>query len=148
MRPSCLPWRNAGYSFSWQSAKFYKIYGTLKLIWESMRKLKCGISRKQLIVERNWQKFGTEGTTVHIFRELWRHVHSLSLIWGQSLHFTNISNFIIFKTPLPVFIRISSKLYVRHHDHGAMQAIVFFWWSAKNFKKYGILKFFLTQDHM
>ena len=35
-----------------------------------MENLKCEISRKQLIIERNGGKFGTRGTTVHVFRVL------------------------------------------------------------------------------
>ncbi len=35
-----------------------------------MGNLKCGISQKRLIVERNGQKVGTQGTTVHVCRVL------------------------------------------------------------------------------
>ncbi len=67
----------------------------LKILWhfeiltlESMGNLKCGISRKRLIVERNGRKFGTRCTTVHIpvCRELLM-PDSLSLVWGHSVHF-------------------------------------------------------------
>ncbi len=81
MRP-LLSVRNTGYYFSWQSAKFCKIDGTLwnfnmEVKWEN---LKCGISQKRLIVERNGQKFGTWGTTVHVYR-VFLMPDSLSLGW-------------------------------------------------------------------
>ncbi len=65
----------------------------LKILWhfeiltlESMGNLKCLISQKRLIVERNGRKFGAWGTTVHILRVLLM-PNSLSLVWGQSVHF-------------------------------------------------------------
>ena len=51
-----------------------------------MGNLKCGISQKRLIVERNGQKFGARGTTVHICKVLLM-PNSLSLVWGHSVHF-------------------------------------------------------------
>ena len=69
--------------------------------------LKCAISWKLLIIERNGQTFGTQGTTVHISR-----VH----LMHDSLHFGlgsfgwsfgalgKISNFTIFiTTPFPIY---------------------------------------------
>ncbi len=60
-----------------------KKYSTLKFLhgsqWEN---LNCGISRKQLIVERNGQKFGICGTTVYIGKVLLM-PDSLSLVWGH-----------------------------------------------------------------
>ncbi len=45
--------------------------GTLKCLHGSqMENLKCGITRKWLIVERNGRTFGTHCTTVHIYRVL------------------------------------------------------------------------------
>ena len=40
------------------------------LTLESMGNLKCGMSQKRLIVERNGRKFGTRDPTVHICRPL------------------------------------------------------------------------------
>ena len=86
--------------FSWQSAKrveyrvsifgqsakveyrlslFLAIAQVLKILWplenfkmgSQWENLKCGIFRKRLIVERNGQKFGTLGTTVHYGRYFW-----------------------------------------------------------------------------
>ncbi len=37
------------------------------------------------MLERNGQKFGTRGTTVHIYRVLLM-PHSLNLVWGHSVH--------------------------------------------------------------
>ena len=51
-----------------------------------MGNLKCGIFQKRLIIERNGQKFGTWGTTVHICRVLLM-PDSLSFVWGHSVHF-------------------------------------------------------------
>ncbi len=51
-----------------------------------MGNLKCGISQKRLIVERNERKFGTRDTTVHMCRVLLM-LNSLSLVWGHSVHF-------------------------------------------------------------
>ncbi len=67
--------------------------------------LKCAISWKRLIVERNGRKFGTRGTIVDIQRVLFM-ADSLSLVWGHSVHFTKISNFCNFKNSarLPIFI--------------------------------------------
>ncbi len=58
------------------------------LTFESMGKPQMSISRKQLVVERNGQKFGTLGPTVHICRLLLL-PDSLSLVWGHSVHFAN-----------------------------------------------------------
>ncbi len=72
---------------------FLAIGQVLKMLWhfeilrkESMGNLKCGISQKWLIIERNGQKFATRCTTVHICRVLLM-PDSLSLVWGHSLHF-------------------------------------------------------------
>ncbi len=54
-----------------------------------MGNLKCGISQKRLILERNGQKFGTRGTTVHICKALLM-PDSLSLVWGHLVHFAKI----------------------------------------------------------
>ena len=61
----------------------------------------------------------------------------------QNFHFT------IFKTLLlSQFSFYSSKLYTRYPKHGAIQAITFLAICQKLKTKYGILKFFLTQDHV
>ncbi len=56
---------------------FFAISQVLKILWhfeiltcESMGNLKCEISRKWLIIERNRWKSGTQTTTVHICRVL------------------------------------------------------------------------------
>ena len=43
--------------------------GLILTCW-AVRNLKCGISRKRLIVKRNRRKFGTQGTTVHMHIEV------------------------------------------------------------------------------
>ncbi len=48
-----------------------------------MGNLKCGTSRKWLIVERNGRKFGTRGTIV-LIRRILLMPDSLSLAWGHS----------------------------------------------------------------
>ncbi len=54
-----------------------------------MGKLKCEISEKRPIVERNGRKIGTRGTTVHKCRVLLM-PDSLSLVWGHSVHFAKL----------------------------------------------------------
>ncbi len=85
-----------------------------------MGKLKCGISHKRLIVERNGQIFGTWGTTVHICRVLLL-PNSLSLVWDHSVHFA--------KFPIPRFSKhysfnnfhqISTKLHTKYHNQGLL----------------------------
>ncbi len=80
-----------------------------------MGNLKCGISQ---IVERNGQKFGTRSTTVHIGKVLLM-PDSLSLVWGNSVHFA--------KFPIPrvlkhysfnSFYQISTKLHTMYHNEG------------------------------
>ena len=51
-----------------------------------MGNLKCEISEKRLIVERNVRKFGTLGTTVHIRRVLMMPEY-LEFGLGHSVHF-------------------------------------------------------------
>ncbi len=143
----CLPWGNAGYYSSWQSANFYKIYGTLKFShWSEWKNLKCWISRKRMIVERNGQKFRTQGITVHVWRLLLM-PDSLSLVWGHSVHFA--------KFPILQFLKLCSSPNFHPIHPNVIQGILMmgqyrlhvlrFWRSAKNC---GILKFFLPWDHM
>ena len=54
-----------------------------------MGNLKCGISQKRLIIEQNRRKFGTQGTAVHICTVLLM-PDSLSLVWGQPVHFAEL----------------------------------------------------------
>ena len=62
------------------------------LAWESMGKPKMWIlSRKQLIVEQNRQKFGTRCITVHICRVLLM-PDSLSLVWGHPVTLQNFQS--------------------------------------------------------
>ncbi len=65
--------------------------------------LKCEISRKWLVVERNGRKFGTWDPTVDICRVLLM-PHSLSLVWGHSVHFAKFP-ILWFSKPSTVFIR-------------------------------------------
>ncbi len=93
-----------------------------------MGNLKCGISPKRLIVERNRRKFGTQGTTVHICRVLLM-PDSWSLVWGHSVHFA--------KFPVPRF----SKHYSFNSFHQISANC-----TQSDSWHCGILKFFLTQD--
>ena len=65
-----------------------KFYGTLTFFvnTEQWENLKCGISQKRLIVERNGWRFGTRATTVHLCRALLM-LDCLSLVWGHLVHF-------------------------------------------------------------
>ncbi len=87
-----------------------------------MGNLKCGISQKRLIVERNVRKFGPRGTTVYICRILLM-PDSLSLVWGHSVHFAKIFDSTIFETIL--FRQILTKLHTKYHNLGLIQAITF-----------------------
>ncbi len=91
-------------------------------IWES--NLKCGISRKRLIIERNGRKFGTRpGPKVHICRVLLM-PDSLSLVWGHSVHFAKFPILRFSKRYLSNnFRRIPSSLYENIAYHEGMQAI-------------------------
>ncbi len=107
--------------------------------------LKCVISRKRLIVERNGEKIGTQSPTVHICRVLLM-ADSLSLILGKSVPFANFPILQFSKHySLPNFHPISAKLYTRYHNHGTVQAITFL--DDLPPQNYGILKVFLTQDN-
>ncbi len=106
--------------------------------WEN---LKCGISRKWLLVERNGRKFGTGCTTVHIFRVLLM-PNSFSLVWGHSVHFVNFQFYNFRKTLLlSQFSSGSSKLYTSYHNHTGCH---FFGNLQKNCKNYGTLNFLNT----
>ncbi len=82
----CLPWRNTGYYFSWQSASFTKLMALGTSSGSQLEKPKCGLSRKWLIVERYGQRVGIRDPTVHVCRVL-SMADSLSLIWDHSVHF-------------------------------------------------------------
>ena len=80
--------------------------------------LKCAISQKRLIVERNGRQFGTRSTTVHILRVLLM-PNSLSLVWGHSVHFEKFtiprfSKHYSFNS----FHQISNKLQTKYHSQG------------------------------
>ncbi len=64
-----------------------------------MGNLKCGISQKRLIVERNGLKFGARCTTVHIRRVLLM-PNSLSLVLVHSVQFEKFFDSTIFETLL------------------------------------------------
>ncbi len=81
----CFPWGNAGYYFSWAICQVLQNFWHFEfLTWESWENLKSGIhvSWKQLIVEWNGRKFGTQGTTAYICRVLLI-ADSLRMIWGH-----------------------------------------------------------------
>ena len=117
---------------------FLPIGQVLKILWhfetltqESMGNLKCGISQKRLVIERNGRKFGSRGITVHKYRVLLM-PDSLSLVWGHSVHFA--------KFPIPQFAKhylfnsfhqISTKLHKKCHIRGSC-SLLLFWRSAKN----------------
>ncbi len=63
-----------------------------------MGNLKCEISQKRLIIERNGRKVWTRGTTGHICRAVLM-PDSLSLVWVHSVHL-QISESTIFETLL------------------------------------------------
>ncbi len=73
---------------------------------------------------------------------------SLSLAWGHLVHFAKFTVLQFLKPVLPQFssdfIQTLCKVYA---NHWAIHAIVLAIYQ-KFKKKYGILKFFLTQDHM
>ncbi len=88
--------------------------------------LKCGISWKRLIVERNGWKFGTRGTTVNIYK-----VHlmpdSLSLVWGHSMHLAKFHMLKFSKGYCSYsFNSISTKLYCKYVGHDGIQAATVF----------------------
>ncbi len=73
---------------------------------------------------------------------------SLSLFWGHSVHFAKLPIFQFLKLcSSPNFYPISSKLYTRYPNHTAIRYYVF-GSNCQKLQKYGILKLFLTQDHM
>ena len=103
--PIAYHWGIQAITFLGNRPSFTKVYGTLKFLhdrrlrsqWE---KLKCGISRKRPIVERNGQKFVTYSLTLLM-------ADPLSLLWGHSVHFA--------KFPI---LRLSySKCYFPHNFH-------------------------------
>ena len=88
--------------------------------------LKCGMSWKRLIVERNGWKFGTRGTTVHIYRVLLM-PNSLSLVWGHSVHFAKFPMLRFSKAYCsPSFRLISTKFYYKYGGHKGIQAVTVF----------------------
>ncbi len=91
-----------------------------------MGKLKCEISHKRLIVERNGRKFGTRGTTVHIGRVLLM-PDSLSLVWGHSVHFAKFPLLRFSKGYCsPSFHSISTKFYCKYVGHEGIQGVAVF----------------------
>ncbi len=91
-----------------------------------MGNLKCGISQKRLIVERNGRKFGARGTTVHICRVLLM-PNSLSLVWGHSVHFAKFPMLRFSKGYCsPSFRSISTRFYYKHVGHKGIQAVTVF----------------------
>ncbi len=109
-----------------------------------MGNLKCGISQKRLIVERNGRTFGTRGTTVHICRVLLM-PDSLSLVWVHSVHFAKFSILRFSNTTSPaIFIGshpncmsslLTMQLIAYHEGYYSS------WQSAMFYQLYGTLKF-------
>ncbi len=84
--------------------------------------LRCGISRKRLIVEPNGRKFGTRGPSVYMCGTF--HNRLLEFGLGSFDALCKISYFIIFKSlVLPQFS--SNFIQTLYHNHGAIQAITF-----------------------
>ena len=109
--------------------------------------LKCAISWKRLIVERNGRKFAILGTTVHIGTILLM-PSSLSLVWGHSVHFAEFPILRFSKhNSFNSFHQISTKLHTKYHNQGLI-TLLLTWRSGKSEKFYGTLKIFKTQDHM
>ncbi len=103
-----------------------------------MGNLKCGISQKRLIVERNGWKFATQCTYVGYFwcpiPWVWFGVIQCTL---QNFQFYNFLKTLL----LSQFSSHSSKLYTRYHNHTGCH---FLWGSAKNCKKYDTWSFLNT----
>ena len=98
-----------------------------KTLWNNIsqwEKLKCVISRKQLIKERNRWKFGTWGTTLHTWKLSHGTLDARFLEFGMEPFgaLCKMSNFaFFFKTLLlSQFSSDSSKLYTRYPNHGAI----------------------------
>ncbi len=107
-----------------------------------MGKPKLSIS-KMVIVDRNRRKSGTRGTTVHICR-VFLVPDSLSLVWGNSVHFAKFTMLQFLKAPLlSQFSSISSKHYTRYHNHTGCHFLA----TCPKLQNYGTLKIFLTQEH-
>ena len=81
-----LPWWNTLLLFLGIGKVLKNLWHFEILAWVSTGNLKCGISRKWLIIERNGRKFGTRGTTVHICKVLLM-CDCLSLFWDHLVHF-------------------------------------------------------------
>ena len=85
--------------------------------------LKCAISWKQLIIEQNGRKFGTQGTTVDLCRVLFM-PESLSLVWGHLVHFVKFAMLRFSKGYCcHSFHSISGKLYCKYVGHEGIQAV-------------------------
>ncbi len=82
------------------------------------KKLRCEISRKRLIVERNGRKIDTRGNTVHACRVLLM-PDSLKLVWGHSVQFSKFpilqfSKYYSFNS----FHLVSTKLHTKYNNRG------------------------------
>ena len=109
--------------------------------WES---LKCGISRKLLIVDHNWWKFGTQGSIGHIWKVLLM-PDSFSLVWGHSVHFA--------KFPILQFLKLCSSPNFHLIHPNFIQGIIIiqavtFLAICQKLQKLWHFEIFLTQDHM
>ncbi len=98
----------------------------LKILWHfnmgvDGKILKCAISWKQLIVERNGRKF----TTGRICRIILM-PECLSLVWGHSVHFAKFPILRVSKRySFNSFHQISTKLHAKYPNQGLIWAITF-----------------------
>ncbi len=76
-----------------------------------------GKPKMRLIVERNGRKFGTWGTTVHMWRALLM-PNSLSLVWGHSVHIAQLFLIPRFSKHYSFnsFHQILAKLHTKYHN--------------------------------
>ena len=95
------------------------------LTWKSVGKCKCAISWKELIVEQNGWKFGTQGTTVHICRVLLM-PDSFILVWGHSVHSAKFPMLRSSKGYYSGFHSISTKFYCKYVGCEGIQSLAAF----------------------
>ncbi len=109
--------------------------------------LKCAISWKRLIVERNGRKIGTRRTTVHIGRVLLM-PDSWSLVWGHSMHFAKFPRLRFSKGYCsPSFHSISTKFYCNYVGHEGIQGVTVFGDLPKFKKNMALWNFVNTEPY-
>ncbi len=110
--------------------------------WEN---LKCGISRKWLIIEQNRRKFGTYGVLQSTYvGYLW---WLIDWVWFGVIRCT-LQYFQFYSFLKALFLSQFSSNSSNLTQGIMMTQAVTFWRSAKNCKHFGTLKVFLAQDHM